>query len=257
MTTPTSNSDQVPAVTHDSPRGAREAVPGSSAVSRRTEMSSRTYYSDSKLKLLPGVVIPLRSMLVAAIDRQILVSPVATSEEAARISSPPLTVVAPSLLHHLHLEAAITRYRPVALWGPPGLAHKCRGLGPVHVFGVDAWPHHEQLAFVVVEGAPKRNEVVFFHAPSRTIYTADLFFNIREPEGLLTPLTFRMMGIYRRFATAKMWRRWVTDRAAFARSIDKILAWDFDRIVVAHGDAVDRDARVVFEAALRELDLIK
>jgi hypothetical protein len=109
---------------------------------------------------------------------------------------------------------------------------------------------------VVVEGAPKRNEVVFFHKPSRTIYTADLFFNIREPEGFLTPLTFRAMGIHRRFATAKMWRRWVIDRAGFARSIDKILAWDFDRIVVAHGDVVDQHARVQFEAALRELGLI-
>jgi hypothetical protein len=160
-------------------------------------------------------------------------------------------------LHHRHLEATIARYRPVALWGPPGLAARCPELGPIHVLGVDPWPHDDQLAFVVVEGAPRRNEVVFFHKPSRTIYTADLFFNIREPEGFLTPLSFRVMGIYRRFATAKMWRRWITDRAAFARSIEKILAWDFDRIVVAHGDAVDQNARILFEAALRELDLIK
>ena len=108
---------------------------------------------------------------------------------------------------------------------------------------------------MVLEGAPKRNEVVFFHKPSRTIYTADLFFNIREAEGFLTPLAFRAMGIYQRFAAAKMWRRWVTDRTAFARSIDKILAWDFDRIVVAHGDALDRDARGQFVASLRELGL--
>jgi hypothetical protein len=168
-----------------------------------------------------------------------------------------LTVVAPSLLHHLHLETAIERYRPVALWGPPGLAEKHPDLGPVHVLGEDPWPHADQLEFVIVEGAPKRNEVVFFHKASRSIYTADLFFNIREPAGLLSPLTFRLMGIYQRFAAAKMWRRWVTDRAAFARSIDQILAWDFDRIVVAHGETVVRSARVQFIAALRELELIE
>jgi hypothetical protein len=249
MTTPTKHSERSTGDNASTP-SARAQAPG-----RVRTGASRTYYFGSRLKLLPGVTIPLRSVLVAATDRQILVSPVATSEEGAEIGAPPLTLVAPSLLHHIHLEATLARYRPVALWGPPGLAEKCPELGPIHAFGVDPWPHDDLLAFVVIEGAPDRNEVVFFHKPSRTIYTADLFFNIREPEGFLTPLAFRAMGIYRRFAAAKMWRRWVTDRAAFARSIDKILAWDFDRIVVAHGDALDRNARGQFQASLRELGL--
>jgi len=213
-------------------------------------------YFESKLKLLPGVSIPLRAMMVSNGERQILISPVGTPAERAVVEAAPLTVAAPSLLHHLHLETAIERYRPVALWGPPGLAERHPDLGPMHVFGEDPWPHADQLAFVIVGGAPKRNEVVFFHQASKTIYTADLFFNIREPEGLLTPLSFRLMGIYRRFAAAKMWRRWVTDRAAFQRSIDQILAWDFERIVVAHGEVVSQNARAQFVAALRELELI-
>jgi hypothetical protein len=218
--------------------------------------ASHDHYFDSKLKLLPGVTIPLRSMLIATAEQQLLVSPVATAEEAALAGNMPLTLIAPSLLHHRHLEPALEHYHPVALWGPPGLAEKKPELMPIHVFGVDAWPHGDLLEFVTIEGAPKRNEVVFFHRDSRTLYTADLFFNIREPEGFLTPLTFRMMGIYRRFAIARMWRHWVVDRAAFARSIDAILAWDFERIVVAHGEAVEHRARDQFEAALREVGLI-
>lgn len=223
----------------------------------RTSVAASVTYFDSKLKLLPGVTIPLRAMMVDNGERQILISPVGTPAEAAQVQAAPLTVVAPSLLHHLHLENAVERYRPIALWGPPGLAEKHPDLGPMHVFGEDPWPHADQLAFVIVEGAPRRNEVVFFHAASKTIYTADLFFNIREPEGFLTPLTFRVMGIYRRFGAAKMWRRWVTDRAAFRRSIEQILTWDFERIVVAHGEVVSRDARAQFVRALRELELIK
>lgn len=222
----------------------------------RTATDSVVSYFDSKLKLLPGVTIPLRAMMVGNGERQILISPVGTPAEAAEVEAAPLTVVAPSLLHHLHLETAIERYRPVALWGPPGLAEQHPDLGPVHVLGEDPWPHADQLAFVIVEGAPKRNEVVFFHKASKTIYTADLFFNIREPEGFLTPLTFRLMGIYRRFGAAKMWRHWVTDKAAFQRSIDQILAWDFEQIAVAHGDLVSQNARGQFLAALRELGLI-
>lgn len=231
-------------------------VPDSSLFSRRVSIGSRTYYFDSTLTLFPGVTIPLRSMLVEARDHQFLISPVGTGEEAAQIGAPPLTLIAPSLRHHRHLPAAIARYRPVELWGPPGLAEHRPGLGRVYMFGVDAWPYAGELEFVLVGGAPRRNEVVFFHRITRTIYTADLFCNLRDPEGVLAPLAFRMMGIHRRFAAARMWRRWVTDRAAFARSIDEILAWDFDRIVVAHGDVVDDDARGQFCAALRERQLI-
>lgn len=256
MTTPNRSSDRSSRPGSETLRDIRVAPPAASAFHARPSAASRAYTFDAKLRLLPGVTIPLRSMLVADGERQILVSPVATADEAALAGTVPLTLVAPSLLHHRHLEPALERYHPVALWGPPGLADKKPELVPLHVFGVDPWPHGELLDFVLVEGAPKRNEVVLFHRDSRTIYTADLFFHICEPEGFLTPITFRMMDIHRRFAMAKTWRRWVTDRDAFARSIDRILAWDFDRIVVAHGETVDHHARERFEAALRERELL-
>jgi hypothetical protein len=218
-------------------------------------IDSMSYFFDSKLALLPGVSIPLRSMLIAG-EHDILVSPVGTVEEGSLIGGAPLVLVAPSLLHHIHLAKLIERHRPVALWGPPGLAEKQPALGPMHTFGVDPWPYAAELDYVLVEGAPRRNEVVFFHRSSRTIYTADLLLNICRPKGLLTSLALRGMGVHRRLGAAKMWRRWVTDRAAFGRSIDAILAWEFERIVVAHGDIVDENARDRFEIALRELQLL-
>lgn len=256
MTTPDSNGSHRSSQGGDAPPGDSQArPPRSSAFFARSIIDSRTYYFDSSLRLLPGVTIPLRSMLVEASKQQLLISPVGTPEEASQVDAP-VIVVAPSLWQLRHLAAAVARYRPIALWGPPGLAEHKPAFSPVHVLGLDAWPYHDQLEFVVVEGAPGCKEVVFFHRPSRTIYTAHLFCNICEPEGLLAPLAFRVMGIYRRFATAKVWRRWITDRVAFARSIDEILRWDFDRIVVAHGDVVDQDARAQLVAALRELRLI-
>ena len=237
---------------HDPARRAT-AAPGFAA---GTHSDSRAHYFASKLKILPGVTIPLRSMLIDGGAHQILVSPIATVEEEAHIGGAPLVLVAPSLLHHLHLPSVIERYRPIELWGPPGLAEKRPELGTIRTLGNDPWPYGDQLEHVLVRGAPMRNEVVFFHRASRTIYTADLFFNICDPDGFLASISLRMMGIYRRFGAAKMWRKWVTDRAAFSRSIDEILAWDFERIVVAHGEVVDENARDRFEIALRELQLL-
>jgi hypothetical protein len=253
MTTPTGNSSHSLVCDGETPsEGPAVRPPRSSAFFARSIIGSRAYYFDAKLRLLPGVTIPLRSMLVETGKQQILISPVDTPEEASQVDAP-LVVVAPSLWHPRRLATVVEHYRPMELWGPPGLAEDSPELGPVHVLGIDAWPYGDQLEIVVVVGGPKCNEVVLFHRASRTIYTANLFCNITEPEGFLAPLVLRVMGIYRRFAMAKMWRRWITDRAAFARSIDEILRWDFDRIVVAHGDVVDQDARVQFETALREL----
>jgi hypothetical protein len=210
-------------------------------------------YFESSLHMLPGVNVPLRSMFVPM--RGILISPVGT--EAERAVLPQVRVlVAPSLLHHIHFLETRKMIPGAELWAPPGFAAKVKGIGYVRTFGRDVWPHDGELAAEVIEGAPKRNEVVFFHRPTRTLYTADLVFNIHRPAGLLTPLTFRAMGIYKRFAVAKMWNHWIKDRAAFDRSIERVLAWNFDRIVMAHGDIVEMGGRRMFIDALRERDLL-
>lgn len=206
--------------------------------------------------MIPGVHIPLRSMLVRTARDAILVSPVGTTSELAIPGRMPLTLVAPSLLHHKFLPHAQKAFPDAALWGPPGFADKLPAYAKAKTFDIDPWPFTATLPYVVIDGAPKRNEVVFFHPPSRTLYTADLVFNIRTGAGLLSPLAFRAMGIYRRFAVAKMWKRWVKDVRAFRRSIDALLAWDFDRIAMAHGEIVTSNGRALLLDALRERGLI-
>jgi hypothetical protein len=208
-------------------------------------------YFESKLDLLPGVHIPLRSMLVPL--RGVLVSPVGTADERANMPSV-RTIAEPSLLHHVHLAEARALAPDAEVWGPPGFAEKT-GMHDVRVFGRDAWPHEPELAALVIEGAPKRNEVVFLHRPTRTLYTADLVFNILGDAGWLASLTFRMMGIHRRFAVARPWKHWVKDRTAFRRSIDQVLDWEFDRIVMAHGTIVGANGKQMLIDALRERDL--
>ncbi len=221
--------------------------------SRRNIGPSIPEYFESSLHMLPGVHVPLRSMSVPL--RGILISPVGTDEERA-VMSQVRTLVAPSLLHHIHLTTAKQLAPQAEVWGPPGLEEKVEDLAPMRIFGRDAWPHDVEIAVEVVEGAEKRNEVVFFHRPTRTLYTADLVFNVRAPSGLLSPLTFRAMGIYKRFAVMRMWKHWITDRAAFDRSIERILAWDFDRIAMAHGDILTSGGRQALIEALRERDLL-
>jgi hypothetical protein len=213
-------------------------------------------YFDNELRLLPGVTIPLRSMLVELARDAVLISPCGSDAERIAMGTRPAVIVAPSLLHHVHLEDAMAQQPDATLWAPPGFVDKLPKFTGAKTFNHDPWPYGEALPFVVIEGAPKRNEVVFYHRASRTLYTADLVFNIRAPAGALAPLTFRAMGIWKRFAVARPWKLWVKDRAAFRRSIDEVLAWDFDRIAMAHGELVEENGRSLLIGALRERDLI-
>jgi hypothetical protein len=74
---------------------------------------------------------------------------------------------------------------------------------------------------------------------------------VLEYRGWISGLVFRMVGAHRRLAQSRLLRLLVRDRAAAAASARRILAWDFERVVMAHGEIVDRDARARMTEALR------
>lgn len=199
--------------------------------------------------------IPTRSMLVEDARERILISPTGTAEEVRSIGRDLTTLVTPSLVHTRHLQRACDHLQPREVWGPPGLAAKLPALGQVLELGRDPWPHAPQLEVELVAGVGASTEAVFLHRPTRTLYVADLLFNIRRPHGLLAPVSLRAMGVYKKLAVPRAWRRRVVDRPSFLRSMDRILDWEFDRIAVAHGELVTEDARACLERALRERGL--
>jgi len=111
----------------------------------------------------------------------------------------------------------------------------------------------EQLAF---KGNPLIEEVFFLHKKSRTVILDDLiqihpivkgkpFRNaLWKLEGVVSPhggvaLDFRVS---------------FTNRTLARRSLDKLLSWDFDKLIIAHGPCIERNAKPFVERAFRWLD---
>lgn len=161
-------------------------------------------------------------------------------------------VVAPNALHHLHFAAAVERFPGAQRWIAPALVRKrpdlagCRSLEDAPS---SAWA--AELEPLRVAGAPKLDEVVFFHRASKSLLVTDLVFNVLEYRGWLSGLVFRMVGAHKRLAQSRAMRMLVRDRVAAAASARRILAWDFERVIMAHGEIVDRDARARMTEALR------
>jgi hypothetical protein len=45
-----------------------------------------------------------------------------------------------------------------------------------------------------------------------------------------------MFGTYNKFGVSRFYLNYVKDKAAFQKSMEKILSLDFDNIIVSHGD---------------------
>ncbi len=148
-------------------------------------------------------------------------------------------VVAPSKAHHLFMGDCARAFPQAQLFGAPGLAKKRPDLtGLVKLQdGVDGgW--EPELSFLVFEGIPLANETVWFHAPSATLILTDLCQwwqgEVSWPARLFASLT----GVRQRLDVARTVRLAVRDKAAAHRSAQRVLAWPFDRVVVAHNSIV-------------------
>jgi hypothetical protein len=152
--------------------------------------------------------------------------------------------VAPNRVHHLYAGRVAEAYPEARLWIAPGLERKRPDLVFVAVLDDEApseWRGQVDQTFF--RGRPYENEVVFFHRASRTLVMCDLAFNFGPSAAAPTRLLMRLLRSYGYFGPSKLDAWLIRDRAAARWSLERILAWDFDRVIVAHGEVLDRGGR--------------
>jgi hypothetical protein len=163
------------------------------------------------------------------------------------------SIVSPSKMHRLFLPEWIAAHPQALHYASLGmLLHVPGGKSPTTLTQTPPKEWHGQIEQHEVQGIPELNEVVFFHAATRTLILTDLCFNIREGS-LWTRLVFTLNGAWDRFAPTRIFQRAIQDRVAFRASIDRILRWDFDRIIVSHGEIVEHGGKELFRAAFENL----
>ncbi|MBZ0252227.1 MAG: DUF4336 domain-containing protein [Candidatus Methylomirabilis sp.] len=206
-----------------------------------------------------GVPIETRMTVVRLMSKMLWVhAPVAlTPALRAELDAlgPVRAVVAPNTYHHLYVKPYVAAYSDAFVYAAPGLEKKRRDVG-FHNRLTDK-PQPEWAAELdqhVVQGLRGLGEVVFFHKASRTLVLTDLLMNF-PPSTPETDWRLRLMlkvdDMDGKLAFARLLRLLaVRDRAALRRSRDRILEWDFDRIVLAHGDVVGTGGKDAFRAAM-------
>ena len=91
-----------------------------------------------------------------------------------------------------------------------------------------------------IAGMPQVQEHAILHVPSRTLIVADLFFNFGENASPWTRFVARrLMRLPEGRGMSPVFRSMIKNREVFPRSLRDIFAWDFDRIIVAHGEVIE------------------
>ena len=203
------------------------------------------------LRLLPGFYLPIRTTVIRlASGELVLISPLAIddalAEQLAQLG-PVTHLIGPNCLHHLFMAKAQARYPAAKTWLSPGLSRKLPNLAHDHLLP-DQLP--SELQAIEIRGAAKLSEFAIWHEPSKSLVVTDLVFNILSPRGWLTPMILRTFGTHQRLAQSRALRFMTDDRALARESVKQMLALDFSRLIMAHGEVVENDAKAGLSQAL-------
>jgi hypothetical protein len=164
-------------------------------------------------------------------------------------------IVAPGNFHHLHVAAWQRAFPDAQTWICPGVERKQRALRFDGVLG-EQLPAAMQGEFeqAFVRGRLMA-EVALLHRPTRMLLLVDLVerFGDDTPNvNWMLRTAWKLVGMWNRPALAPEYRiaGW-KDPAAARAALERILAWDFVRVVIAHGDLIERDAKAVLRQAWR------
>ena len=174
-----------------------------------------------------------------------------TQEDIAAIKAAgrPRWLVDAMLRHDTFAKEGRAAFPDVAYLAPPGFGQRVPF--PVQPI-LPAPPEWEnELLALELHGVPSMRETVFFHAASRTLIVQDLAFNFHDHQPLWTEIVLRAaVGKAHAPGISRSFKLTMRDRGAFQRSLDEMLAWDFDRVIVGHGERIESDGKRKLGAAL-------
>lgn len=209
-----------------------------------------------------GIMFATRMTVVKLADGSLwLESPVPLpfeTIEAIAALGPVRYIVAATPRHVWRLETWHTLFPEAQLWtARPSPFTLGKAMLPFAGTLGDA-PHKawaDDLDQIAFQGSPYLEEVIFLHRRSRTVVMGDLI-QVHTAEGgkSLRNALLRLEGVAAPHGGVGLdIRLSFTNRGRARESLRRLLAWDFDTLIIAHGPRVEENAKAFVERAFRWL----
>lgn len=216
-------------------------------------LSDNLWVMEYPVKFYGLPLITRMTVLRLASGQVVIISPVpisASVQSQINAIGPVKTIIAPNLYHHLFVQDALAIYPEAEFWAVEGLDAKRPDLQPDRYLTetegqLEDLYFHEFKAFRVLEprGNCALNEYVFLHSSSRTLILTDSAFHFDAESSPLLQTLARTIGLYDKLQASLLEKWALRDRKRAKATIEKILSWDFDRAIVAHGSVVESNAK--------------
>lgn len=206
-----------------------------------------------------GLSVGTRMTAIRLANRELaIISPIAVNDTIMSQLGELGTVkhiIAPNLYHYLFAANFKTLYPNGTFWAAPGLEVKKPDLAIDKIINSDAnslWDGLEYVFFdgfrtLGLTGFDSLNECVFFHSASRTLILTDTAFHFDESFPALTQFATRVLGGYKSLSPSLLERITTTEKEKVRKSVEKILAWDFERVIMAHGSIIEQNGKEKFK----------
>jgi hypothetical protein len=164
-------------------------------------------------------------------------------------------LVAPNSFHYLGIGDWQRAFPSAESWLAPGLLARVAGAAGRELHEGAATPFAALLPHCVLDCGRGVSEVAFLHAPSRTLLLVDSAFNVRHVARRRDRLVWAAAGVLGRFGPTPTARAFLLrDRAAVGAWIERLCAWPFERVVMAHGEPLGAGPSELRAAFVRYLD---
>jgi hypothetical protein len=183
-----------------------------------------------------GIEVGARMTVLQLDDGLLIHSPVDVDPTRVEHLGEPRWVLAPNLLHHLYVGPWADA--GLEAWAAPGLPEKRTDIEFDGVIDSQSHPFGSEVEVLPMRAFPMTNEVVVLHRPSRTLIVSDLVFNFTKTAPWLTRAAMWCLCGYPGCSTTLL-ERFGMDRDIARLEVERIAEWDFDRLIMAHGEVIE------------------
>ena len=218
------------------------------------QIDRNLWIAEQPLKFM-GLPVGTRMTVIRLVDNSLLlISPIQITTEIEQQLDNLGTVkylVAPNLFHYLYISHCQNIYPQALVLAPPGLKEKQPNLNIDLIFTQDDIQFDLQLEYTLFAGFQALiisqikavNEIVFYHPSTKTLIITDSAFNFDRSFPFITRFAARVIGSYQQLKPSWLEKIAVKNKQKVGRSIERILKWDFERVIMGHGKIVETNAK--------------